>query len=93
MCLLGFGWAQINFGNNLHFVTKKMLSKEGMECFKSVEVNTMIEQIRNVDGIDFPPLSSWSMDSHVKYEWKEFMKSGSTFEYREVKARAAVLIG
>ena len=90
VCLLAFSRTQITFVDNLHFVTKRMLSKEVMERFKLYEVNAMIDRICNVDGINFPPLSTWSMDSYVKYEWNKFVKGGSAFAYRNAKARAAV---
>ena len=65
--LSAFKRARIDLGDNLLFVTKNMLSKEGMERFKSDEVDAMIDRICYVDGIDIPPLSSWTMNSQVKY--------------------------
>ena len=88
--LLALGRAQIDPDDNLRFVINEMLSREAMERFKSDEVAKMIDRIRDVDGIDIPPLGSWTMNSQVKYEWKKFVKCGSNFAYREAKARAAV---
>ena len=88
--LLALGRAKIDLGNNLRFVTNKMLSKEDLELFKSDEVNAMIERIRSVDDVMFSPPDSWALDVRVKYEWKKFVKCGLAYEYREAKARGAV---
>ena len=88
--LLALGRTRIDYGDNLRFVTTQMLSKEGMNQYKSAEVNAMIERIRDVGSIPFQLAGSWDLDSQVKYEWKKFVKVGSAFEYREAKAREAV---
>ena len=88
--LLALGRTRIDLGDNLRFVTGKMLSKESIERFKSDEVSAMIDRICNVDGVTFIPLGSWALDSQVKYEWNKFVKGGSAYAYREATARAAV---
>ena len=90
MSLLALGRTQIDLGDNLRFVTGKMLSKEGMDLFKSDKVNTMIDRICGVNGVTFIPSRSWAVESQMKYEWKKFVKCGSNYAYREAKARAAV---
>ena len=66
VCLSAFGQARMDFGVSLKHGTDEMLSEEGMERYKSVEVDAMIERVCNVVSINFPPLSLWAMDSHVK---------------------------
>ena len=88
--LLALGRAEIDLGDNLRFVTGTMISKEGLDLFKSDEVNIMIDRICGVDGVMFIPPGSWALDSQVKYEWKKFVKCGLAYAYREAKARAAV---
>ena len=88
--LLALGRAEIDLGDNLRFVTNKMLSKEAMELFKSDKVNAMIDRIRDVDDIMFLPLGAWALGTQVKNEWKKYVKCGSAYAYREAKARTAV---
>ena len=88
--LLALGRAQINLGDDMLFVTGKMINKEGLDLFKSHEVNTMIDRIRGVEGVMFIPPGSWALDSQVKYEWKKYVKCGLAYAYHEAKARAAV---
>ena len=89
--LLALGRTQIDLGDNLRFVTSKMISEEGMDFYKSDEVNMMIDRIRSVEGVTFIPPGSWALGSQVKYEWKKYIKGGSVYAYHEAKARAAAL--
>ena len=88
--LLALGRTPIDLGDNVHFVTGKMLSKEEMDLFKLDEVSTMIDRICSVNGVTFIPLGSWALDSQVKYEWKKFVKCGLEYMHCEAKASAAV---